>query len=370
MTAPRTTTAGRLTTAVRAAAEPMLRRLLVIDDEEVIRTALARFLRARGFDVTTAESGQAALDALAQEKFVGALCDIRMPGMTGLELVPKLLAGDADLAIIMLTAVNDAPTATEALGLGAMDYMMKPVELADLAAALERALHKRHLAIEQRKVERLIREEVAAQTDELRAERENLHLMVIATVSALVRAQEAKDPYLRGHSERVSDLAASIASALGMSDDDVEALRLAGRVMDVGKIGLRESVMHKPAALTPEEFEHVKSHVTIGLDILSGIKPLAHILPWIADHHEHWDGKGYPKGLAGEDISIGGRILAAADAYHAVTSRRSYREPMSQEDALKHLEGLSGVLLEPAVFAALRKVVSRRQTLQFLDPST
>ena len=347
----------------------MARRLLVVDDEEAIRTALARFLRSRGFEVTTAESGAAALDALHQEMFVGAVCDIRMPGMTGLELVPQALALDNDLAIVMLTAVNDAPTATEALALGAMDYLMKPVELSDLATAIERAQHKRGLAIEQRKVERLIRAEVAAQTEELRIEREHLHSMVVDTVTALVRAQETKDVFLRGHSDRVADLAASIASTMELDDDQVEGLRLAGRVMDVGKIGIREEVLNKPSALTPEEFEHVKSHVTMGVEILSAIKPLHHLLPAISHHHEHWDGRGYPLGLAGEQISVGGRILAAADAYDALTSRRAYRDPKTPAEAIALLGQLVGTLVEPSVYAALRSVVSQQKALQFLDTS-
>lgn len=353
---------------MRAIVEPPTRRVLVVDDEEVIRTSLARFLRARGFDVTTAESGHAALAAMNEEKFVAMLSDIRMPEMTGLELVPVAHAKDPDLAIIMLTAVNDAPTATEALGMGAMDYLMKPVELGDLATALERALHKRALAIEQRKVERLIREEVAAQTEELRRERERLHSMVIATVQALVRAQEAKDPFLKGHSDRVADLAGSIASALGLSDDEVDSIRLAAHVMDVGKIGIRESVLNKPGALTAEEFEHVKSHVTMGVEILSPIKPLEQTLDPVRHHHEHFDGTGYPAGLKGDQISLGGRILAAADTYDALTSSRAWREPMSPPDAIAFLEERSGSLLDPKVFAALRGIVTRRKTLSFLDP--
>ncbi|MBX3174224.1 MAG: response regulator [Gemmatimonadaceae bacterium] len=370
MTAPRSSAPGRLTTAMRAMTEPVTRRLLVVDDEESIRSALARFLRARGYDVTTADSGAAALDALSQDSFVAVLSDIRMPEMTGLELVPQALKGDPDLAIVMLTAVNDAPTATEALGLGAMDYLMKPVELGDLAAALERALHKRALAIEQRKVERLIREEVAAQTEELRVERELLNSMVLDTVTALVRAQETKDAFLRGHSDRVADLAASMASTLGLSDDEVEAIRLAGRVMDVGKIGLRESVMNKPGALTPEEFDHVKTHVELSLEILSPIKPLAHVLPAVAHHHEHFDGNGYPEQLSGEDISLGGRILAAADAFDALVSPRAWRAGMKPAEAVKFLGERAGTMLDPKVFEALRANVQGRKTLQFLDSAT
>ncbi len=369
MTAPQTPRPGRLTTAVRAAAEPAARHLLVVDDEESIRTALARFLRGRGFDVTTADSGLTALTALEQERFVGILCDIRMPGMTGLELVPKALAGDPDLAIVMLTAVNDAPTATEALGLGAMDYLMKPVELTDLAAALERALHKRALSIDQRKVERIIREEVAAQTEELRTERKNLDAIVVGVVTALVRAQETKDVFLRGRSDRVADLAASIASVMGLSDDDVEGLRVAARVMDVGRIGIREEVLNKPGRLTDEEFEHIKSHVTTGLEILSAIKPLAHLLPAIAHHHEHWNGGGYPHGIAGEEISVGGRILAAADAFDALTSQRAYRDSMTSEEAIEYLGQHAGTLLAPDVCKALQAVVTSRKSLHFLDSS-
>lgn len=367
MSDPRAGTPSRLTRAIRAVTEPSVRRVLVVDDEDMIRNALGKFLRSRGFEVTTCDSGLAALDALRAERFVAMLADVRMPGMSGLELVPASLAIDPDLAVMMLTAVNDAPTATEALAQGAMDYLMKPIELGDLATAVERVLHKRDLSIEQRKVERLIREEVAAQTEELGRERQMLHSMVVDVVKALVHAQEAKDTFLRGHSDRAADLAGSIGTSMGMTDDDVDALRLAGRLMDVGKIGIRESVLNKPGALTEDEFAHVKDHVRIGLEILSSIKPIAHTLAAIQDHHEHWDGGGYPRGLKAGQINLGGRILAAADAYDALTSRRAWRDPLSPPDALEFLGERAGTLLDPEVFVALRKVVTSRKTLQFLD---
>lgn len=370
MTERRPSEPSRLTRAIRASVEPPTRRVIVVDDEELIRSALGKFLRSRGYDVTTCESGAAALDLLAREKFVLMLADVRMPGMTGLELVPLALQVDPDLAVMMLTAVNDAPTATEALAQGAMDYLMKPIELADLATAAERVLHKRDLSIEQRKVERLIREEVAAQTKELVHERQMLHGVIVEVVQSLVRAQEAKDPFLRGHSDRVADLAASIATHLGMKDDDIEATRLAGRLMDVGKIGIRESVLNKPSTLTPEEFDHVKDHVRIGLEILAPMKPIAHILQAIADHHEHWSGGGYPRGISGEEISLGGRILTAADAFDALSSRRAWRDPMTATAAVEFLRERSGQFLDPKVFEALQAVVTRRKSLNFLDSST
>ena len=158
-----------------------------------------------------------------------------------------------------------------------------------------------------------------------------------------------------------------VAESLGLDADTVENVRLAGRLHDVGKIGVSDMVLAKPSALTPEEYAQVKEHVRIGLEILAPLRHLGHVLRYVADHHERWDGKGYPKGLAGEEISIGGRILAAADAYEAVTSARTYREAMTPEQALTHLARLAGSLLDPTVFAALRTVVERGRTLTFLE---
>ncbi|MCE2942171.1 MAG: HD domain-containing phosphohydrolase [Gemmatimonadota bacterium] len=367
MTDPLRPSTSRISRALGAVAEPAVSRLLIVDDEETIRVALAKFLRGRGFEVTTAESGTVALEYLRGGRFVAMLSDVRMPGMPGTDLVPQALAIDPDLAVIMLTAVNDAPTATEALAAGAMDYLMKPVELADLTAALERALHKRDLLIEQRKVERLIREEVALRTDELEREQQALRQLTISVVDALINAQEAKDQFLRGHSQRVADLAASVAEHLGLDPDTVEHVRLAGRLHDVGKIGTRESVLNKPGPLTEEEYEHVKEHVRLGVEILSPLKHLGPALTYIHDHHEHWNGKGYPRRLAGEAISIGGRILAAADAFDALTTRRPYREPMNPDDTIEYLQAHVGTLMDPRVYEALRAIVTRRRSLVFLD---
>ena len=343
------------------------RRLLLVDDEENIRTPLSTFLRSRGYDVQTAESGARALAMLGEQKFMLMLCDIRMPGLSGVEIVPHAVRADPDLAIVMLTAVNDAPTATEALSAGALDYLMKPVELTDLEAAVERALHKRSLSIEQRNIERVIREEVALRTVELENEKQALRSLTINVAETLINAMEAKDVYLRGHSQRVAELAASMAEELGLDPDTVEHVRLAGRLHDVGKIGIREEILNKPGALTPEEFDHIKTHVRIGMEILSPLKHIGPALLFVQDHHEHHDGNGYPQGLKGDTISIGGRILVAADAFDALTSRRAYREPMSQEDTVAYMRRLIGTLMDPAVFQALENVVARRGSLVFID---
>ena len=360
-------TLPRPTAAVRAADGSSQARVLVVDDEESIRVALARFLQTRGYEVVAAESGAAALEVLSLERFDIMLCDIRMPAMSGLDVLPLALRLDADLAVLMLTAVNDAATATDALVHGAMDYLVKPIELAELGRAVERSAHRRRLEIERRNVEIIIREEVALRTDELDRERRALHALTMGVAEALINAMEAKNVFLRGHSHRVAELAASVADALGLDADLVENVRLAGRLHDVGKIGIRDDVLNKPAVLTAEEFEHVKDHVRIGMEILAPLKHMPIALEYVIDHHEHFDGSGYPRGLAGEQITIGGRILAACDAFDALTSRRAFREAMAVHETVVHLEAYVGTLLDPLVFAALKRVVLRRKTLTFID---
>ena len=344
-------------------------RLLVVDDESTIRLVLAKYLRTRGFDVESAESGEAALEALGGggRRFDLMLCDVRMPGLSGVEIIPSALEVDPDLGIVMLSAVNDAPTATDAMAQGVLDYLIKPIELDQLYEAVHRALHRRTLLREQRRVEWAIREEVASRTEELEREKAQLRDLAIGVVDSLVIAMEAKDVFQRGRSVRISELAASVAEYLGLAPDVVEDVRIAGRVHDVGNIGIREDVLNKPAALDREEFEHVKDHVHIGVEILRPLRHIERAVVFVAEHHERWDGTGYPHARAGESISIGARILAAADAFDAMTSRRAYRGALTPEEAVLELRNHVGTLLDPRVYEALRVVVLRRKSLVFVD---
>ena len=357
-TTPASDPVGAIEAAVAATVDDSLRRILVVDDETTIRLALSRFLRTRGFEVEVADSGPAAIDTLRRQRFSLMLCDLRMPGMTGLEVVPQALAIDQDLGVIMLTAVNDATSATEALGKGAFDYLTKPVELPDLQAAVERALMRRMRTMERRAVDRMIREEVSLRTLQLEREKGALRELTVSVAETLINAMEAKDVYLRGHSVRVAELGAAIAAELGEPDDIVELVHTAGRLHDVGKIGIREAVLNKNGPLTVEEFAHVKDHVKIGLEILHPLGHLGEALHFIRDHHEHWNGGGYPFGRAATDITIGGRVLTAADAFDALTSKRAYRDPMTAAATLDYLQTQAGKLLEPRVYEALRVVVT------------
>jgi putative nucleotidyltransferase with HDIG domain len=186
-------------------------------------------------------------------------------------------------------------------------------------------------------------------------------------VEALVNAMEAKSPYLRGHSHRVAALSAALATELGLPDEEIEAIRLAGTLHDVGKIGVREAILDKPGRLTPEEFAHVQQHVSVGLNILAPLQQLVLIMEYIAHHHERRDGSGYPAGLSGDAITLGGRILAAADALDALTSPRAYRQAMTIDQAIAQLRslGLRGIC--PTVLPALERLVRRGQVLVFIN---
>lgn len=354
-----TPAAARITRAFSATSHPAVRSILVVDDEENIRLAVTKFLRSRGFEVSSAESGESAIERLEQEKFDAMLCDVRMPAMSGLEVVPRARALQPDLAILMLTAVNDAPAATEALASGAVDYLMKPVELPDLAYAIDRALRKRDLDIQIRQMERLVREEVSLATGDLDRERRQATQASIDIVRSLVDAHEAKDPYRRGHSQRVGAIAAAVAVAMGVSDDEVERIRLAGQLHDIGRIAVPEALSDTPGPLSPEQYALIKEHVRLGVALLAPVPALVPALLYIQDHHEHWDGSGYPRGLAGGQISLGGRILHAVESFDAVTSRRAYRDAMTAGDAIDYFATLAGSRFDPAVFDALRALALR-----------
>ncbi len=180
------------------------------------------------------------------------------------------------------------------------------------------------------------------------------------TIRALASAIDAKDPYTRGHSERVSRLAVAIGRELGVDDDLLRALEFGGVLHDVGKIGIPERVLQKPARLTEEEYAVVRSHAQIGADIVSGVEFLKSTRPAIRHHHERWDGRGYPDGLAGEQIPLIARILGAADAWDACTSERPYHPAASEEQAIAMLGAVRGAQLDPAVLDALLRLVARR----------
>jgi putative two-component system response regulator len=341
--------------------------LLVVDDEETICNALRKFLTQQGYEVTTALSGEEALLILQRQKITGMLLDVNMPGINGVELVPQIMELEPTIALLMLTAVNDATSAALCMQRGAFDYLIKPIDLAHLSRAIHRALQRRHTQLESQQINQWLKEEVASRVAERLVEQANQERVSIATLEALVNALEAKDPYLRGHSARVADLSAMVAAEYGCNDEQVEAVRTGGRLHDIGKIGIREEILNKQGPLTEEEYEHVKQHVTVGSQILAPLVHLKDVIGYVRSHHERWDGMGYPDRLSGNDIPLGARIIGVVEIYDALTTARPYQEKMPPEVAVERMRDLIGTVIDPAVHRALEAVVSHRQTLVFLD---
>ncbi len=351
-----------------SADEPSLVTTLVVDDEAPVREALVRFLVGLGHETVEASNGAEAVAALKRRKISLVLLDVRLPDSSGLDLVPLLLDLEAHAAILMLTAVNDAHSAALCMQRGAMDYLVKPVDLADLERSIARAISRRRDLIEQAETQAWLKQEIVQRGAELRRERGNLERISVATLESLVNALEAKDPYLRGHSARVADFAALVAAEMGLNDEQIEYVRTAGRLHDIGKIGIREEVLNKHGPLTDAEFEHVKTHVTIGAQILAPLTHLRDVISYVRSHHERADGSGYPDGLPGNAIPVGAKILSAAEVFDALTTARPYQEKMTPEQAVHRMRDLVGTVLDPDVHRAVEAVVTRRKTLTFLDP--
>ena len=344
-----------------------LRATLVVGDDDDARSTLQRFLTSVGHEVTTAPDAANARTEMSRRKFSCTLLDVRLPDGSGIDLVSTLLEREPHLAIVVLTDVSDAQAATLCLQRGAMDYLVKPVDLQALERAIARALARRRDLIEQADTQAWLQREIVQRGAALQRERGNLERMTVATLEALVNALEAKDAYLRGHSARVADLSAMIAAELRLSDEQIELVRVAGRLHDIGKIGIRESVLAKRGPLTAEEFEHVKTHVVIGAQILAPLTHLREVIGFVRSHHERADGTGYPDGLANDAIPIGGRILCAAEVYDALTTARPYQEKMTPEEAVARMRDLTGTVITADVHRALVTVVAQRGALVFLD---
>ncbi len=329
-------------------------RILVVEDDTAVRTVLAQFLEQGGYEVGRAENGEQALQLLMERPVAAMLCDIRMPRMTGTELLPKALAMDPDLAVIMLTGVGEPASAISCLKAGAADYLIKPVDLDELQHALQRALRRRELEIERRELEQWLAREVALRTRELEEQTRRLARLSVHVLGALVDTLEAKDPTLRGHSQRVADLSARIAARMGLGADDVDTIRTAGRLHDIGKLALREPQL----ALAPASEEiGGAGDPELAVRLLQPLVQLKDVVAIVRSHHERYDGKGTPDGRRGEEIPLGARIVSAASLYDDLAVAGTGGGSLAPAAAIANLRSLSGLMLDPAVFAALEQEV-------------
>ena len=341
-------------------------RILIVDDDQAVREAIETHLNHRGFEILTAGTGQEALGMLGRQKISCMLADARLFGTPAGELLSRALERDPTLAILVSSSTPDINEAVHYLQYGALDYLQKPIDLAHLEAALHRALRRRADSIKERSMSRLLKEEVVNLGAELARERGKVKGLSVATLEALVAVVEARDAWFAGHSMRVAQLTASIAAEMGKSDEEIELVRHAGLLHDIGMIAVPEGLLSKEGALTPAEFEAVKRHTTVGSEILAPIPQLGVVSGFVRGHHERWDGKGYPDGLAADAIPWGARIIGAAEVYDALASARPYREQLTPELAVERMSELIGTVLGPDVHRALAAVVERGAALVFV----
>jgi response regulator RpfG family c-di-GMP phosphodiesterase len=329
--------------------------ILIVDDEEEIRHVLYDLL-SENYDCQLVASAEAALARLAAMRFDIVVSDINMEGMSGLEMIPHVAAIAPDTTVIMVSGTQTVESAIEALRAGAFDYVMKPFDLRHVEAAVSRALEHKQLREAKRRYENYLEELVAERTAELDRTLATLEDSYRMTLKALAAALETRDRETHGHSERVVSFSLRLGRELNVTGDDLRALEFGALLHDIGKIGVPDSILHKPAQLCEAEWVKMRCHPVHGQQILQGIKFLEGAARVVGQHHEKWDGTGYPAGLRGMDIDLNARIFAVADAFDAITSDRVYRAGRSYEVAVAELEEYAGRQFDPGVVAAFRRI--------------
>src|ERR1041384_5956103 len=327
---------------------------LVVDDEPRLRQVMVHLMRGDGFQCIEAGNGIEALEQLAKYPVTLVLSDLRMPKMDGFELLREIRSRYPDSAVVMITAVADVEIAVNCLAIGAADYVIKPYQLEDVRARVAQALEKRRLILENRAYREGPEERVAIQA-------RRLEELFLASVQSLAEALELKDPYTRGHSVRVSHYSSVIAKNMGQGGEMLRQIELGGHVHDIGKIGVRETILNKPDRLTAEEYQHIMTHPVLGWRILApllGDTPAA--LNIVRSHHERFDGRGIPDGSKGTEIPLEARIACAADALDAMTSDRPYRaSEMTLQMAIDELRRCAGTQFDPTVVDAFVACAAR-----------
>lgn len=333
-------------------------RILVVDDEPANVSLLERLLERSGYNNVESTTDPRRVAPLCAESLPDLiLLDLMMPHMDGyevMELLETSISNGTYLPILVLTADTTQEAKQRALSMGAKDFLNKPFDFPEVMLRIKNLLETRFLHVRLQNHNDLLEERVRERT-------RNLEEARLEILERLARAAEYRDDDTGKHTQRVGVNSALIASELGLSGEQVELIRRAAPLHDVGKIGIPDGVLLKPGRLTEEEFEEMKAHTTIGAGILSGSQvPLLTLAEEIAlTHHERWEGGGYPRSLAGEDIPLPGRIVAVADVFDALTHDRPYKQAWPVEEAVAELERQKGRQFAPDVVDAFFAVRER-----------
>lgn len=330
-------------------------RILIVDDEVEITEILADLL-SEEYECIRAGSAEQALALLNENEFQLVISDITMPGMSGLEMIPHAKALAPETVVVMISGMQTVESAIGALRRGAFDYLMKPFDLRQVEAVVKRALEHHDLVVAKQRYENHLEELVEQRTVELDRALNSLEGAYRSTLKALTAALETRDSETHGHSERVVTYSLRLGREYGLNNEEMKALEFGALLHDIGKIGVPDSILRKPAKLTEEEWVRMREHPLHGQQILRGIEFLQGAARVVAQHHEQWDGSGYPVGLRGEDIDICARIFAVADAFDAITSDRVYRRGKSYEAAAQELDDWAGRQFDTKVVEAFHRV--------------
>ncbi len=325
-------------------------RILVVDDEETIREIVSSMLGGAHFHTRQAASGIEALSILESgEEFDLVLSDLMMAEMDGIALLERAKERYPDMPIVMVTAVHDISVALQALRNGAYDYLLKPFEREQLLATVRRALENRRLKRENDAYRTNLEALVAARTQQWKTALSNLEKSYDMTLEALGDALDAKDAETQEHTRRVTAYTIAIARKMGLQKDQISVIARGAFPHDIGKMAIPDDILKKPGKLTDEEMAEMKEHCYLGYKIISRIPFLSEAAEIVYAHQEHYDGKGYPRGLKGDEIPLGARIFSIADTLDAMTMDRRYRPAQSFEAARKEIESWSGRQFDPQI---------------------
>jgi putative nucleotidyltransferase with HDIG domain len=331
-------------------------RVLAVDDESSACKLLSLILGAPAFHCTTACNGEEALVALQRERFDAVISDLKMPGISGMELLTQVRRRYPYMAFLVTTGVDDVDVGVQAMRCGADDYLVKPLRESAVLASLESALHKRQLEQQVENYRQHLEEMVAERTAQLQAALQQIESGYEDTLQALGAAIDLRDNETAGHSQRVCRYSLEIARAMGWSDKQLGSLARGAYLHDIGKLGVPDGVLLKPGPLTADERKLMQQHAQTGFDLLKDIPFLADAAEIVLSHHERYDGGGYPRGLKGEEILLSARIFAVADTLDAITSDRPYRRASSFESARETIRHCSGSQFDPQLIGVFLSI--------------
>ncbi|MBR3770593.1 MAG: response regulator [Lachnospiraceae bacterium] len=332
--------------------------VMLVDDDEVNRYVVTQLL-SEDYRMIAAESGKAAFAMLEQQAPDLILLDVYMTEMDGHEVLRRLKSTEkyADIPVVFLTGDEDESTEVQGFSEGAIDFLRKPLRKAVATQRLNRILELSYL-------QKNLKREVERQTEVAERRRKKVEQMSLQMVHALANTIDAKDSYTNGHSTRVAKYSVMLAEIMGYAGEKLEQVQYAALLHDIGKIGIPREIINKPSRLTDEEYAVIKSHPVIGGKILEEITEIPDIAVGARWHHERFDGKGYPDGLMGMEIPELARIIGVADAYDAMTSKRSYRDVLPQEIVLGEIEKGKGSQFDPDIAEHMMQIIKNDITYQ------